>query len=578
MGPHRRDFAARLRGGAVALIVTLAFVAPARAADPDVDRFKAEIDAFVGRLGPSSNDVVRWVGSDPYEIRRDGGVLVALITNARLSLGGQQIGGFTLDRIEIRQLGTREDGKLIELAVQLPREVTLREADGTETKITLKDATANALIEPQSGRGRETAIAIASARLEQPNTGAWVSIGPLSMGSKLVAEPNGGWSGPVDFEAANVEYFVPQVPVGGRINRLTFSGRNAGPSLAALNELRDAIDKLQTDDSRSPEARGAAFLAILPTITAPFGSMSGEFAVDGVTVRSLMGEALVTLAKAGITIAVTGLDAEAAAIRFGIRHEGFELAPSILDAAKVPHRVVFDLGISDISTHALGKLVRAASMMMDANRASENEDQQKKRQASELLLGAAAMLDPSFHIYDIAIATGDVGVDLTGEAKGSPLAPKGYTAAGELAVRGFDAIPKLGVQLPFADYLPILREVGVEQTAPDGTPRLAFHLASAPPKWMTINGNDVGAWFDDVEAKRGQARLLKPADPPMQGTDVKSVQRALAAARIAVEQDGVYNSATAAAVARFQKQNGINVSGVVDSATRQRLGISTNAP
>jgi len=65
---------------------------------------------------------------------------------------------------------------------------------------------------------------------------------------------------------------------------------------------------------------------------------------------------------------------------------------------------------------------------------------------------------------------------------------------------------------------------------------------------------------------------LKPSDPPMQGTDVQKVQRALTAAKIPVEQDGEYNSATAGAVARFQKQNGLNVSGVVDAATRRRLG------
>ncbi|MBV8937398.1 MAG: peptidoglycan-binding protein [Alphaproteobacteria bacterium] len=58
----------------------------------------------------------------------------------------------------------------------------------------------------------------------------------------------------------------------------------------------------------------------------------------------------------------------------------------------------------------------------------------------------------------------------------------------------------------------------------------------------------------------------------MRGADVESVQRALAAAQMPVAQDGQYNSATAAAVARFQKEKGLNVSGVVDSATRQGLG------
>ncbi|MBV8505372.1 MAG: peptidoglycan-binding protein [Alphaproteobacteria bacterium] len=188
------------------------------------------------------------------------------------------------------------------------------------------------------------------------------------------------------------------------------------------------------------------------------------------------------------------------------------------------------------------------------------------------------MLNPTFHIYDAAIDTDEAGVDLTAEAKGSPLASKGYTASGNVAVRGFDSIAKLSSGIPFAQHLPVLREIGVEGTATDGTPRLQFHLTSAPTNWITINNNDVSAWFDGSETRAGQPRLLRPSDPPMHGTDVKNVQRALAAAEISVEQDGEYDSATAGAVARFQKQNGLNVSGVVDAATRRRLGVLEGPP
>ena len=163
-------------------------------------------------------------------------------------------------------------------------------------------------------------------------------------------------------------------------------------------------------------------------------------------------------------------------------------------------------------------------------------------------------------------------MDLTAEARGSPLAPKGYTASGDLAVRGFDAISKLSGAIPFTEYLSVLQEIGVDGTMPDGTPRLQFHLSSAPGNWIEINGNDVSAWFTGSEAATGQPRLLRPSDPPMRGNDVKSVQRALLAAKISVAQDGEYNSATAGAVARFQKQRGLNVSGVVDAATRRQLG------
>jgi hypothetical protein len=570
--------AQQLKSAVAAVIIAVAFLSPVRAAEPDLDRFKADIDAFLGRLGPSSNGAITWAGSGPYEIRREGDTLVAVIANPRLSFRAEQRGHLSLDRVEIRQIGEKEDGKLIELALLLPKEMTLTEADGTETKIALKDARANALVEARSGRGRETAVKIAGARIDQPKTGAWVSVGPLSMASKLVAEPNGGWSGPVEFEVNEIEFFIPQGPVGGGINRIAFSGNSAGPRLDELNKLRQAIETLQSDDTRSPEARGAAFLAILPTIAAPFGTIRGEIALAGLTVRTVTGEALVSLAKAGSTTEITGLDTEQASIRFSVSHEGLDLAPSVVEKTRVPHRVVLDLGLGDLSTQALSKLLEAVALMAAGNGASEDESQQKKLQATQQVLGALAMLNPAFHVYDIAADTEDAGVDLTAEAKGSPFAPKGYTAAGDLVIRGFDAIAKLSAGMRFAEYLSVLKELGAEEKAPDGTTRLDFRLASAPSKWITVNGNDVSAWFDEAEPTGSQPRLLRPSDPPMAGADVKGVQRALAAAEIPVEQDGVYNPSTAAAVARFQKQKGINANGVVDAMTRHRLGIATEAP
>ncbi len=561
------------RGPAVAATtIALLLALSARAGEPDIDRFKADIDAFIGRLSPSSNGVVKWAGSDPYEIRRDGDKLLAIIENAHLSLETQQPGALVLDRIEIREIGRREQGELIELALALPKTMRLTEADGTETQITLRGARANTLVEPRSGRGRETVIEIESARIDQPKTGNWVSFGPLSMASKLVAESKGGWSSPADFEVRGIEYFLPRGPVGGGIDRIAFSGRSAGPKLNELDKLRDALDRLQAGESQSPQARGADFLAALPTISEPFSEIRGELAVEGLSVRSVTGEALVAIAQAGSTTEITGLDTEEAALRFKIHHAGLDLAPSVLENWKVPRRMVLDIGVADLSTQGLTNLLRALVTATDQRISGESESEANKQQAVQQTLGAAAMLNPTFHIYDLAIDTEEVGMDLTAEAKGSPLAPKGYVASGDLTVRGFDAISNLSDGMPFAEYLPVLREIGAEGTAPDGTPRLQFHLSSAPPKWMTINGNDITAWFDGTDATAGHPRLLRPTDPPMKGKDVNSVQQALVAAKIRVEQDGVYNSATAAAVAHFQRQKGINVSGVVDAATRERLG------
>jgi len=160
-----------------------------------------------------------------------------------------------------------------------------------------------------------------------------------------------------------------------------------------------------------------------------------------------------------------------------MHHDGLGLAPSILENWKVPRRVVLDLGLADLSTRALIDLLQALIAGMDRRVSAGGESEGKKQQAIQQALVAAAMLNPTFHVYDIAIDTEDVGVDLTAEAKGSPLAPKGYAASGDLAVRGFDEIPKLSGEAPFAEYLSVLREIGIESVAPDGTPRLLFYLS-----------------------------------------------------------------------------------------------------
>jgi len=540
----------------------------ARATDVELERFKAQIDALIERLGPASNGLVTWVGSDAFDVRQEREALIAVIAKARLSLNTQQAGQLVLDQIEIRKIA-RKEGDLIELDLALPKQMTFQGTDGPQTRITLDAARATVMVETESKRARETAVEVASGRIDQSDTGTSVSLGPLSIASKLSAEPHGGWSGPLEFEVKNVEYSLPLALLSGRIDRIAIASSSVGPNLNALDKLRYAIDGLKVHDNRSPQVRNAAFLATLTTISQPFSTLREEIALEGLNVRGMNGETLVAVATAGSTIEVSGLDGDEATLRFSIRHEGLDLASSLIENWKVPHQAILDIGFTELNTGALRKLLQALSAAPEKQVSGNSEG--TKQDAIEQALGAAEMLNPTFHIYEVAFDTPAFGARLTGEAKGSPLAPTGYAASGDLAVRGFDTIANLSDGTALAGYFPVLREISVEPTASDGAPQLRFHLSSAPPGWFTINGNDVSAWFGEVEAVADQPRLLKPSDPPMQGDDVRSVQRALLAAKIIVEEDGVYNSATAGAVARFQKEKGINVSGVADAMTRQRL-------
>jgi hypothetical protein len=563
----------RLSDAAMALF--LAFAVPAAAADSAGPQLKAQIDGFFDKLDASTHGFLKWEGADQVQIREEGNAAIADMTNARLSIGAKDIkpgaarARVTFDHLEVRSTPSADGAST--LSIVFPQEGILNVPDHGETKLTLKDATAHFVIDGKSGRASESELAFAGARIDDKPTGDWVTFGPLSMSSKIVAGADGGWTGPIEFGLKQVEFFIPKDTVGGTIDRIGYTARSAGPDLAALNRLRDRLDALRVQNL-PPDERVNAMLDMVPTALALFTEAKGEMTLDGLTVRPPNGPPFVALAKASMSGALTGLSGDAAALRVTLKHEGLAVAPTLLDAGKVPRRAVLDFGLEDVATGPLRSILEAASTMRAG--AAETD----KQQAQQKIIGEAAMLNPVFRVYDIAVDTPDSGVEATAEARGSPLSPKGFGAQGDVAVRGFDALAGLAGDTPPAAYLPVLKEIGAPAKADDGSPRLKFHLVATLQKWLTVNGSDLTAWFAGNSSGPGQPRALRPTAPAMTGADVGAVQHALAAASITTPDNGKYDGATAAAVARFQKANALNVDGVVDAATRQKLGVKPEPP
>jgi hypothetical protein len=523
---------------------------------------KAEIQGFLEKLSATTNGVLQWDGSDSFDFRQDGASVVGVVTNARFSIHEPQVSRVVFDRIEIRRDPVSDGSGAVKLAMVFPKRSTLTLDDGTETNFSLSDATASAIVEEPSSRVRETALSFAGARLEHKATGDWMSFGPLSFSSKLEGKADGGWATPIDFELKQIEFFLTEVPLGGAIDRIAYSASSAGPDLAALNRLRDRVDALRQQGEQTPAAKVEAVLELLPTVPTLFSLLKGETNVEGVAVRAATGEPLVGLAKFAFGGALTGLSGDTAALRITLRQDGLTLAAAILEPNKVPQNVVIDFGVESVATAPLRTIIEAVAKLRDGSNDASSQ------QATQRMLGAAAMLSPVFRIYQLSFTTQDVGIEATAEAKGSPLSPKGYTAEGDVTVRGFDALANLVGDAPFAGYLPLLKVLGTGSGS-----EVKFHLASAPQKWITLNGSDISGWFAGDEPAPGQPRDLRPAQPAPEGNDVRAVQKALAAAGMTAPQSGVYDGGTAAAVAQFQKKSGLNVDGVVNAATRQKLGV-----
>ncbi|HEY4471084.1 MAG TPA: peptidoglycan-binding domain-containing protein [Stellaceae bacterium] len=555
-----------LSAAAAGLALCLAVLSPAFAAATD-DQFKSDIEGFLNKLSTTTHGIVSWEGSDSFEMRREGDAAVATITNARLTLHEAKPAELVFDHIEIRRIPVAGTPSAAKYDITFPTQSTLTLADGTKTSLSLKDAKASLTLEEGSNRFSETLASFAGARLEHASTGDWVSFGPLSISSKLAGAADGGWSNPIDFELKQIEFFLSEVPVGGAIDRIAYTALSSGPDVAGLNRLRARMDELREQGEQGTTARADAFLELLPTLPALFSLVKGETTLEGLAVRAANGEALVGLAKASLGGALTGLSGDTAAWRITIRHNGLTLASSILDPAKVPQNIVVDFGLENVATGPLRTILEAIA------KARKEGDGADSQQGMQRMIGAAAMLNPIFRIYEAGLKTKDVGLAATAEAKGSPLSPKGYSAEADVVVRGFDALPALLGDSPYAQYLPLLKVLGTAGADSD----VKFHLASAPPKWITINGNDVSDWLIGSASEPGKPRQLRPAEPPLQGDDVRAVQRALNSAKIAAPQSGTYDGATAAAVAQFQKQNGLNVDGVVTEATRDKLGVKLPA-
>lgn len=81
-----------------------------------------------------------------------------------------------------------------------------------------------------------------------------------------------------------------------------------------------------------------------------------------------------------------------------------------------------------------------------------------------------------------------------------------------------------------------------------------------------------------LEKALDKPRMLQITQPYMRGEDVVAVQQALLKANFDLTVDGVYGSATAAAVRQFQEEEGLTADGIVGPATQKALNLFLSTP
>lgn len=555
---------------AVVVAVACGVVVSNAAAAPDAD-LKAEIEAFIHRTEAAFDGRLHWEGVDTFEVAPGGDA--ATLVNLRFSFrkdGGdlKPAVSVSFDRMEIRRKAAGGDGKLTEFAVTLPATSTMTTDDGTEIGLSLTDAHLTALVENPGERQRAATLTLGGGRIEDKGGKGHLGFGPLTGNWKILRAENGSWTAPVDIELKQLDFLSAEAPLAATADRIVYAATAAGPNLAKFDAWRDRANELKEQAQGNPDKKIEAWASLLPDLLTIFSNSRGELMVEKVIAKRPDGDTpLVTLAKAKLGGGFTGLDGEKAGFRMVIGHDGLVIDPSLMPENQVPRRAIVDFGLEDIATGALRSLAEAASL---AGPGATDADKQK---AMQQFIAVGVSLNPVLRIYDASADFKHVSLDASGEAKRAPPAPIGYAASGDVRVRGFDALPEIVTGWLARAQLPLLKLIGAAETAADSAPVVKFHIASAMGKPLTVNDSNLAAWLDSSVSSSPGLRTLHLTDPPMNGDDVRAVQKKLPAPRDGTFTDGVYDGPTALAVARFQKQAGLNVDGVVDAATRDKLGI-----
>jgi hypothetical protein len=226
----------------------------------------------------------------------------------------------------------------------------------------------------------------------------------------------------------------------------------------------------------------------------------------------------------------------------------------------VPHRVSLGLSLAGIPGEQLRRIVEAIS------RADPSAPETERQSAMQQVIAMGLLLAPALRFSPLTIDWQNTSIEATGTAKGAILSTAGYSVVGDVTVRGFDGLRDIVAALRERDYLPLLKFLAV--TEDDGK-ALKFHAAWSRTG-TTVNGTNIASWFAPAH---GEPRLLRLEAPPLSGDDVRAVQNAVKNNRVEPFRDGVYDTATALAVARFQKDAGLDANGVVDASTREKLDI-----
>lgn len=508
------SFRSRVRPVAFAAIVALtAWAAPASAQDAAAE-FRQAIESALGSVATRTSNQVQARTSRPIEVRMDGGVATATLPDLMVGPpGGREgllVGTVTVTRREVAPGRMRYEA-------QLPREMKVQAPNGRNTTVANGGGQFAAVVDPQSGLMHELNVRVENLAVRPDGRPGSLTIGLFEIASAINQGADGLAQSPARIALRNLDFRHEDGRQALQIGEITVAGNGQGFRVADLERLRTAFDEAQ----RGPQAQMMGRM-IEALFNFPFAELSGEVAVAGITFNDGQSGPAFQLARASLGEALGPLHQEETRLALRYSHEGLVIRQGMVPYQQyVPSQVTIELAADKLPAAALKQALTTGLRV-----GPDGMPTQLSGEATAQLLAAAFRSGATLRMAPIQFASQALGVTLNGSIAANNSSPLQAVAAGELVIRGLEAIQRefgggnANQQGSPAAMIAMLTALGQQGTGSDGQPTRSYRIELNEQGQLMLNGSDMTALLGPMGAPRRPRPTTpaqaQPAQPPAQ--------------------------------------------------------------
>lgn len=503
--PMRYSFALALAG-------LFSLTQPAAAASEA--ELRRAVDSFTTWIATLSEGAAKLTTAAPVRVEPDGQGLRVTLPSLRLVVKDKDQPGVDIELGTVSFVQRDVGPGRWRLQGALPSAMRIKEPSGTYEWTT---GASRYAIELDPSDGLIYASELSAERLSGAvPDGQRVTIAGIQGKSSLADDGNGRWSSPVSMTLSELRLLNAKGQTLGQIGSIDATMKSDGVALDRARALQARISGLA--GGKSPPDQ-ATIEAMIDLVTKPSFIMRGigyDLSLKGLVVSEDGGQPLGQLGELRFGFGITGLDTNAAAISWNLRHAGLEAAGAMpFDGSLLPKTGEIAFALRGIPVAEAIEAARAAFAGNPPPGAMDDPQQ--------FVIGLLAKAGTLIEISKLEVEADKAGIGVKAEARADASSPFSAVGRAELSLRGLEAVVEAIDQLGLGPVDPagvaVVAALGQQEKRPDGSVVRRYRFELKPDASLHLNDNDVTALISKTQgmfetAKTEPEKLSKEERQP----------------------------------------------------------------